>query len=115
MEKLTERSGGCYLGSPMQREVEKHGDDKEPEIVRRYSLHNRLSETTWSKEETWDESGRTGKIRVRSMGPATGRVISQKLANGLQSQSWYDDSSVGLDQKRSSFKLSKGATPYSYF
>ncbi|KAK3575449.1 hypothetical protein QTP86_026705, partial [Hemibagrus guttatus] len=110
VEQLTERSGGCYLPSPVQRQAE------DRELVRRFSLredellhphHSTLTQTTWSKEETWDESGRRGKIRVRSMGPATGRVMSQQLANGFQSQSWYEDSSAGLKEKRSSFKLSK--------
>ncbi|XP_026989277.2 uncharacterized protein LOC113634483 [Tachysurus fulvidraco] len=103
VEQMTQRAGGCYLPSPMQREVE------DRELVRRYSLreeelvnphHRTLTQTTWSKEETWDESGKRAKIRVRSMGPATGRVMSQQLANGL-------DSSAGLKQKQSSFKLSK--------
>lgn len=102
----------------MQREVEVR------DLVRRFSLredelvhphHSTLTQMTWSKEETWDESSRKGKIRVRSMGPSTGRVMSQQLANGFQSQSCYEDSSEGLKEKRSSFKLSKGATPYSYF
>ncbi|KAK2857550.1 hypothetical protein Q7C36_005469 [Tachysurus vachellii] len=110
IEQMTQRAGGCYLPSPMQREVE------DRELVRRYSLreeelvnphHRTLTQTTWSKEETWDESGRRAKIRVRSMGPATGRVMSQQLTNGLDSQLCYDDSSAGLKQKRSSFKLSK--------
>lgn len=120
VERLTERSGGCYLPSAMQREAEERGH----ELQRRYSLqekelvhvdYKKPTQTTWSKEETWDESGRRGKIRVRSMGPATGRVVSQQLVNGLHSQSFYEDSPVGLKQQHSSFKLSKGDTPHSYF
>ncbi|MCJ8729965.1 hypothetical protein PDJAM_G00112400 [Pangasius djambal] len=110
VERLTESSGGCYLPSAMQREVEERVREKERELQRRYSLreeelvhadHSTLTQTTWCKEETWEESERRGKIRVRSMGPATGRVVSQQLANGLHSQP------VELMQKHSSFKLSK--------
>ncbi|XP_026789034.3 uncharacterized protein LOC113538290 isoform X1 [Pangasianodon hypophthalmus] len=102
VEQLTETSGGCYLPSAMQRE--------EHELQRRYSLreeelvhldHSTLTQTAWYKEETWEESGRRGKIRVRSMGPATGRVVSHQLANGLHSPP------AELKQKHSSFKLSK--------
>ncbi|MCI4375805.1 hypothetical protein PGIGA_G00113720 [Pangasianodon gigas] len=110
VEQLTETSGGCYLPSAMQREVEERVREKERELQRRYSLreeelvhpdHSTLTQTTWCKEEMWEESGRRGKIRVRSMGPATGRVVSHQLANGLHSQP------VELKQKCSSFKLSK--------
>lgn len=120
VERLAESSGGCYLPSAMQREVDERVREKEHELQRRYSLqeeelvcpdHSTLTQTTWNKEETWEESGRRGKIRVRSMGPSTGRMVSQQLVNGLHSQSWYDDSPAGLKQKSSSFKLSKGATP----
>lgn len=88
------------------------------ELQRKYSLqekelvrpdYNTPTQTAWSKEETWDESGRRGKIRVRSIGPSTGRVVSQQMANGLYSQARDEDSSAGLSPKRSSFKLSKGA------
>lgn len=117
VEQITERAGGCYLPSAMQSE-------KEHELQRRYSMqekelvhldHRTLTQTTWSKEETWDESGKRGKIRVRSMGPATGRLVSQQMANGLDSQPWYDDSTVGRKLKHPSFKLSRGAIPYGYF
>lgn len=110
VERLTESTGGCYLPSGMLSE-------KEHELQRRYSLqerglphqdHSPLTQTTWSKEETWEDLGRRGKFRVRSMGPTTGRVVSHHLANGLHSQPWYDDSPVGLKHKYSSFKLSKG-------
>ncbi|KAF7711202.1 uncharacterized protein LOC124388938 [Silurus meridionalis] len=116
VEKLTQRTGGCYLPSAMQKEVEERVPEKEYELQRRYSLqekelvqpdHSTLTQSLWAKEETWEESGRRGKIRVRSMGPATGRVLSQQLVNGLDSQSWYDDSPIGLKQKQPSFKLSK--------
>lgn len=117
VEQLTERGGGCYLPSGMQSE-------KEHELQRSYSLQEKglvhpdrsmLTQTTWSKEETWEESGRRGKFRVRSMEPATGRLASQQLANGLHSQPWYDDSPVELKEKYSTFKLSKGAKPQYYY
>ncbi|KAM9482748.1 uncharacterized protein Hap1MRO34_007839 [Clarias gariepinus] len=102
VKKLIERSGSCYTPSGMQRE--------ESDLNRRYSLQEEHfvhpNQITWSKEETWDESGRRGKIRVRSMGPAAGRLTSQQLANGLHSQPWNDDTSV-VHKKRSSFSLSK--------
>lgn len=119
VEQLTESSGGCYRPSAMQREVDERVHEKQHELQRRYSLqeeelvrpdHSTLTQTTWSKEETWDESGKRVKIRVRSMGPSKGRMVSQ-LVNGLQSPSSYDDSPTGLQKKSSGFKLNKGATP----
>ncbi|XP_053494045.1 uncharacterized protein LOC128615751 [Ictalurus furcatus] len=116
VEQLTESTGGCYLPTPMQREVEDQLYEKERELQRRYSLreeelvqsdHSTLTQTIWSNDETSEESRRRGKIRVRSMGPTTGRVVSERLANGLHSQSPYEAPPLGLNQKQSSFKLSK--------
>lgn len=124
VEQLTESTGGCYLPTPMQREVEDQLYEKERELQRRYSLreeelvqsdHSTLTQTIWSNDETSEESRRRGKIRVRSMGPTTGRVVSERLANGLHSQSPYEAPPLGLSQKQSSFKLSKGATSHCFF